>query len=98
MELTLQIISVGIGTSTTARADGLEIFKDGTIYCELDVTEITEDQQLVTKKYVDDKVSGASGGGFTVKSSSSISINNDNKREIIILNNFSTNTLPTAVD
>lgn len=96
-----RILSVGIGTSDSDRKNAIEVFKDGTIYAdELEVGEITEDQQLVTKKYVDDKVSAASGGGVTVKSSSSISINNDNKREIIILNSAppSTNTLPTAVD
>ena len=56
--------SVGIGSSTSNRKDGIEIYRDGRIYAdELDISEITMPKQLVTKEYVDNSLSSASGGG-----------------------------------
>lgn len=53
------VVGIGTGPEWNNRKDGFEVFKNGKIYAdELEVSEITEDKQLVTKEYVD-----ANGGG-----------------------------------
>ena len=49
-----RIFSIGVGTSTNNQKDGFEVFKNGKVYAdELEVSEITDAKQLVTKEYVD---------------------------------------------
>ena len=52
--------SIGVGTSSSQRVDGFEVFKNGKVYAdELDISEITDAKQLVTKV---DNVTSSSGG------------------------------------
>ena len=49
-----RVFSVGIGLNSSNRSDALEVFKNGKIYAdELEIAEITDNKQLVTKEYID---------------------------------------------
>jgi len=58
---TLSIFDIGIGTANDARLDALEIETNGKIYAwGLDVGEITDDKQLITKEYAEANFGGLS--------------------------------------